>query len=968
MKRILINATQPEELRVAMVDGQKLYDLDIEVPSREQKKANVYKAVVTRVEPSLEAAFVNYGAERHGFLPLKEIARSCLPSGGNGEGDESQQGSIKDLVKEGMELIVQVEKEERGNKGAALTTFVSLAGRYLVLMPNNPRAGGVSRRIEGEDRSEIREALSQLEVPQGMGLIARTAGVGRGVEELQWDLEYLKTLWAAITEAAESRKAPFLVYQESNVIIRALRDHMRNDISEIIVDDPAVHRQAQEFMQQVMPNNLRKLKLYDEHVPLFNRYQVESQIEAAFQRQVSLPSGGAIVIDHTEALISIDVNSARATKGSDIEDTALNTNLEAADEIARQLRLRDLGGLIVIDFIDMGPARNQREVENRLRDALEVDRARVQVGRISRFGLLEMSRQRLRPSLGESSQIVCPRCSGHGHIRSVESLALSVLRLVEEEAMKDKTGRVLAQLPVDVSTFLLNEKRDAVNAIERRHGVMVTLVPTPDMVTPHFQVRRIRFDDVPEELRDKSSYQMLPEPDVVEVISATTELPDLERPAVQTIRPPAPAPRIEETPPTPPAEPRETGARPGLLIRMWNSLFAGAPQGEATQDEARPSRPRKARAASGPGDREDDSGRGGRTQSNRRAPGRTRNRRGSADEGGDAEAKKKTQASPRPDSGSGTEADKPSQETDGGKPSGRSRGRRGGRRRRRGGGEDRQNGERQDAGEAQAAGQERASAGKSGASAARETGSGKSAGDSTPQPGSSEPRPAARDAAAAGSPPARETSAATATPAAREPRPGSSGQDTSPAQPGKPSGKRDASPAPADRPAETRPRDTAGNTPVPEQSPQSGGTAPRPASGDAAPPGSPSAREKTAPTDAPAPRQEAPAGEHSPPPPGQSTGQVSEARPSEPRRGSPVSARPASETVLSTRDSAAAAPRPRPEPAALPSAAHTPTKVEPPPRPAPTESATRVAQPATPGIQERPRPAEPVGADKPGGE
>jgi ribonuclease E len=965
MKRILINATQPEELRVAMVDGQKLYDLDIEVPSREQKKANVYKAVVTRVEPSLEAAFVNYGAERHGFLPLKEIARSCLPFGGNGagDGDEGQQSSIKDLVKEGMELIVQVEKEERGNKGAALTTFVSLAGRYLVLMPNNPRAGGVSRRIEGEDRSEIREALSQLEVPQGMGLIARTAGVGRGVEELQWDLEYLKTLWAAITEAAESRKGPFLVYQESNVIIRALRDHMRNDISEIIVDDPAVYRQAQEFMQQVMPNNLRKLKLYEEHVPLFNRYQVESQIEAAFQRQVSLPSGGAIVIDHTEALISIDVNSARATKGSDIEDTALNTNLEAADEIARQLRLRDLGGLIVIDFIDMGPARNQREVENRLREALEVDRARVQVGRISRFGLLEMSRQRLRPSLGESSQIVCPRCSGHGHIRSVESLALSVLRLVEEEAMKDKTGRVLAQLPVDVSTFLLNEKRDAVNAIERRHGVMVTLVPTPDMVTPHFQVRRIRFDDVPEELRDKSSYQMLPEPDVVEVISATTELPDMERPAVQTIRPPAPAPRIDETPPAPPGEPREAEARPGFFTRMWNSLFAGAPRGEAAEGEAKPSRPRKPRAASGRSDREDDGGRGGRTQSNRRATERTRNRRGGADEGSDAEAKKKVQTPPRPDSGTKAGADKPDQETDGGKPSGRSRGRRGGRRRRRGGGEDRQNGEHQNSGEGQAAGQDRTSADKSGPPTARGTGSGKSAGDSPPQPGGGEPPPASRDTAAAGTPPAREKTASTEAPATGEPRPGS-GQNTSPAQQEKPSGKHDHSPAPADRPGEAAPRDTAGSKPVSENPPQPGGTAPRLVTGDKTPLGSPSSRDKTAATDAPAPRQAAAADEHRTAP---GTGQVNEGKPSGPRRASPVPARPASETVLSTRDSSGP-PRPRPGPAVLPSAAHAPAKVEPPPPPAPSEPATRVAEPATTGDQERPRPAEPVGADKPGGE
>jgi ribonuclease E len=693
MKRILINATQPEELRVAMVDGQKLYDLDIEVPSREQKKANVYKAVVTRVEPSLEAAFVNYGAERHGFLPLKEIARIALPGG---EGEESPQGSIKDLVREGMELIVQVEKEERGTKGAALTTFISLAGRYLVLMPNNPRAGGVSRRIEGEDRSEIREALSQLEVPQGMGLIARTAGVGRGVEELQWDLEYLKTLWAAITEAAESRKAPFLVYQESNVIIRALRDHMRNDISEIIVDDPAVYRQAQEFMQQVMPNNLRKLKLYDEHVPLFNRYQIESQIEAAFQRQVSLPSGGAIVIDHTEALISIDVNSARATKGSDIEETALNTNLEAADEIARQLRLRDLGGLIVIDFIDMGPARNQREVESRLRDALEMDRARVQVGRISRFGLLEMSRQRLRPSLGESSQIVCPRCSGHGHIRSVESLALSVLRLIEEEAMKEKTGRVLAQLPVDVSTFLLNEKRDAVNAIERRHGVMITLVPTPDMVTPHFHVRRIRADEMPEELRGKSSYQMLPEQEPMEMIHAAPEVTPVERPAVQTIRPPTPAPAAAE--PAPRAAAGEQAVvQPGFFARVWSSLFAGAARtGEAAEEAPKA----RQRTSEGTGRGTRDEGEARRGRGTRRTPARARTRRPADEQAGGEEKRQATKParpeaaesapapSAKPAQASGAEAE---DEGEGGKASGtgRSRGRRGGRRRRRGTGEGR---------------------------------------------------------------------------------------------------------------------------------------------------------------------------------------------------------------------------------------------------------------------------------------
>ncbi|EHQ51940.1 ribonuclease E [Ectothiorhodospira sp. PHS-1] len=568
---------------MAMVDGQKLYDLDIELPSREQKKANVYKGVVTRVEPSLEAAFVNYGAERHGFLPFKEISRSYLNQPDNPE------ASPKTSLKEGMELIVQVEKEERGNKGAALTTFVSLAGRYLVLMPNNPRAGGVSRRIEGEERSEIRESLAQLDVPQGMGLIARTAGVGRSVEELQWDLEYLKTLWISIAEAAEIRKGPFLIYQESNVIIRTLRDHMRNDIAEVIIDDAKVFDQARDFVQQVMPNNLRKLKLYEDHVPLFNRYQIESQIEAAFQREVTLPSGGAIVIDHTEALISIDVNSARATKGSDIEETALNTNLEAAEEIARQLRLRDLGGLIVIDFIDMAPNKNQREVENRLRSALEVDRARVQVGRISRFGLLEMSRQRLRPSLGESSQIVCPRCNGHGHIRSVESLSLSVLRLVEEEAMKEKTGCVLAHLPVDVATFLLNEKRDVISTIETRYRVDITLVPSPGMLTPHFTVRRMRGEEVAEELEGRNSYQLLAE-DEPELVNQTRKS-RLEKAMVQTIATTSPAPRESQPRPQVAAAQDRRSASPvslpGLFSRIWSSLFSNEER-QVTQAAPRP--------------------------------------------------------------------------------------------------------------------------------------------------------------------------------------------------------------------------------------------------------------------------------------------------------------------------------------------------------------------------------------------
>src|SRR5512143_3092547 len=436
---MLFNATQQEELRVAIVEGQKLVDLDIESAAREQRKSNIYKAIITRIEPSLEAAFVDYGEERHGFLPFKEVARSYFRPD-----IDVGRARIQDALTDGQELIVQVEKDERGNKGAALTTFISLAGRYLVLMPNNPRAGGVSRRIEGEDRSELRDAMSMLEIPEDMGLIVRTAGVGKSAEELQWDLDYLLQVWRAIDEAAKQRPAPFLIYQESNVVIRAIRDYLRSDINELLIDDPAVYQQARDFMQLVMPQQLHKVKHYQDRVPLFTRYQIESQIETAFQREVSLPSGGSVVIDHAEAMVAVDINSARATKGGDIEETALNTNLEAADEIARQLRLRDLGGLVVIDFIDMTPAKNQREVENRLKDALKMDRARVQIGRISRFGLLEMSRRRLRPSLGEATQVVCPRCKGHGTIRSVESLALSILRIIEEDAMKEKTGQILA--------------------------------------------------------------------------------------------------------------------------------------------------------------------------------------------------------------------------------------------------------------------------------------------------------------------------------------------------------------------------------------------------------------------------------------------------------------------------------------------------------------------------------------------
>ena len=502
MKRILINAVQKEEVRVAMVDGQQLYDLDVEVPSREQKKSNVYKGKITRVEPSLEACFVDYGAERHGFLPFKEVARMYFT-------EEAQKSSgrpdIRTAIKEGQEIVIQVEKEERGNKGAALTTFISLAGRYLVLMPNNPRAGGVSRRIEGEDRSLIREALSQLEVPNGMGLIVRTAGVGRNAEELQWDLDYLLQLWAAFEKAAAEKPSPFLIYQESDVTTRALRDYFRSDIAEVLIDDKEVYDQAMDFVSQVMPNSVNKIKFYEDTVPLFNRFQVENQIESAYRREVTLPSGGAIVIDHTEALISIDINSARATKGSDIEETATHTNLEAADEIARQLRLRDLGGLVVIDFIDMLNNRNQRAVEKRLNDAVQVDRARVQIGRISRFGLLEMSRQRLKPSLGESTQIVCPRCTGQGVIRTVESLSASLIRILEEEALKSSTASVEIQVPIDVATYILNEKRQAIFEIEKQSRVHILIVANPTLETPQYKVERVRKSDH-DENEGKASY------------------------------------------------------------------------------------------------------------------------------------------------------------------------------------------------------------------------------------------------------------------------------------------------------------------------------------------------------------------------------------------------------------------------------------------------------------------------------
>ncbi|MBS3916586.1 MAG: Rne/Rng family ribonuclease, partial [Sulfuritalea sp.] len=543
MKRMLFNATQAEELRVAIVDGQKLIDLDIESAAKEQRKSNIYKAVITRIEPSLEAAFVDYGAERHGFLPFKEVSRAFFR-----EGVDPNRATIKEALKEGQELIVQVDKDERGNKGAALTTFISLAGRYLVLMPNNPRGGGVSRRIEGEDRNELREAMDQLDVPQGMSLIARTAGIGRNAEELQWDLNYLMQLWRAIDGAAGGQKGPFLIYQEGSLVIRAIRDYFQPDIGEILIDTDDIFEQAQQFMSHVMPGNVARVKRYSDDVPLFSRFQIEHQIETAFGRQVTLPSGGAIVVDHTEALVSVDVNSGRATRGADIEETALRTNLEAADEIARQLRLRDLGGLIVIDFIDMESPRAQREVENRLRDALHFDRARVQTGKISRFGLLELSRQRLRPALAEMTYIPCPRCTGTGHIRSTESAALHILRILEEETMKENTGAVHVQIPVDVATFLLNEKRDDIRTIELRHKVNIVLIPNIHLETPAHEIVRLRHDQLNQEDQAVPSYKMVEAPptQAYQPPSAQTDArPTRPEAAVRGITPTQPAPIVE---------------------------------------------------------------------------------------------------------------------------------------------------------------------------------------------------------------------------------------------------------------------------------------------------------------------------------------------------------------------------------------------------------------------------------------
>src|SRR5690349_20791523 len=574
MKRMLFNATQAEELRVAIVDGQKLVDLDIESASKEQRKSNIYKSVITRVEPSLEACFVDYGADRHGFLPFKEISRDNLR-----EGDGKSR--IQDQLKEGQELIVQVDKDERGNKGAALTTYISLAGRYLVLMPNNPRGGGVSRRVEGEERNELREAVSNLDVPGGMSVIARTAGIGRSAEELQWDLNYLMQLWHAIEDAAKLQSGAYLIYQESSLVIRAIRDYFQPDIGELLIDTEAIHEQARQFMGHVMPSNVSRVKLYRDDMPLFSRFQIEHQIETAYARQVPLPSGGAIVIDHTEAMVAIDVNSARATRGADIEETALRTNLEAADELARQLRLRDLGGLVVIDFFDMENQRNQREVENRLRDALRYDRARVQMGKISRFGLMELSRQRLQTSLGETSHIACPRCHGTGHIRSVESSALHILRILQEEAMKENTAAVHAQVPVDVATFLLNEKRSEFHGIESRHKVSIVLVPNINLETPNYTLERRRHDELNAMEPLPASYKLVTQPAEEEkpgAPAAGEPKPIRPQAAVQGITPDQPAP-VPVVPPEP--------AKPSFMQTIL-SWFARAPEQPAEPVKAKP--------------------------------------------------------------------------------------------------------------------------------------------------------------------------------------------------------------------------------------------------------------------------------------------------------------------------------------------------------------------------------------------
>ncbi|MGN4989680.1 ribonuclease E [Aeromonas sp. 97A] len=641
MKRMLINATQEEELRVALVDGQQLYDLDIESPGHEQKKANIYKGKITRVEPSLEAAFVDYGAERHGFLPLKEIARNYFPSGYSYQG----RPNIKEVVREGQEVIVQIDKEERGTKGAALTTFISLAGSYLVLMPNNPRAGGISRRIEGDERTELKEALSGLTVPEGMGLIVRTAGVGKSPEELEWDLNVLLNHWDSIHKASQERAAPVLIHQESNVIVRAIRDYLRRDVGEILIDNPVIFERAKAHIELVRPDFLNRVKLYKGEVALFNHFQIESQIESAFQREVRLPSGGSIVIDPTEALTSIDINSSRATKGGDIEETALQTNLEAADEIARQLRLRDLGGLIVIDFIDMTPVRHQREVENRLREAVHQDRARIQLGRISRFGLLEMSRQRLRPSLNESSSHICPRCQGQGVIRDNESLALSILRLIEEEAMKDNTEQVHGQVPVDVAAYLLNEKRAAIASLEQRNDVRVYIIPNQHLETPHYEVTRIRQNEIPE----AASYELKTEIAKPVYQPKQAQVIEREQPLLQGFAQPAqPAPVAPQQPAAPvAAAPAEVGFF-SKLIKGITGLFSNDAAPADVKTTAEKPAAREARKDEGQRhQREEGRGRGQRPRRDDNRGNRNNAEAGEKREGGNREAGENRNRRPR---------------------------------------------------------------------------------------------------------------------------------------------------------------------------------------------------------------------------------------------------------------------------------------------------------------------------------
>jgi ribonuclease E len=613
---MLINATQEEELRVAIVDGQKLYDLDIEVDSSQQKKANIYKGKITRVEPSLDAAFVDYGAERNGFLPLKDISREYFVK----QPESGGRINIREVLKEGQDIVVQIDKDERGSKGAALTTFISLPGRFIVLMPNNPRGGGVSRRISGDDRDEVRRVQRELEVPEGMSCIVRTAGIGRSIEELNWDLEYLKGVWQSIMQVVLDKPSPFLIYQDSSPVIRALRDHFNAEIGEIFIDDPKTFDEAKEFMEHAMPHNLRKLKAYEDEVPLFTRFQIESQIESAYSHTVSLPSGGSIVIDHTEALVSIDINSARATKGGDIEATALATNLEAADEVARQCRLRDLGGLLVIDFIDMGPNKNQRDVENRLRDAVRTDRARVQLGRISRFGLLEMSRQRMRRSLGDSAHQVCPRCSGSGSVRSVDSLALAILRLVGEECRKERTTKVISELPVDVATFLLNEKREWIQSIEERTGVELLLIANPRLETPNYSIRRVRDDQTLLPENTGNSFELVTQNEnlLEESLKMSSKITH-EIPAVASVKPATPAP------PPPPPRAAKPAASPsssagGGLLGFLKRLFVGEEKPSAAKEQPKSNDSQRR-------------SRSGRSQNNQRNNRNARGRQGQGDRG-----------------------------------------------------------------------------------------------------------------------------------------------------------------------------------------------------------------------------------------------------------------------------------------------------------------------------------------------